>query len=350
MISGNSPTRTLTIITTNSCTANCAHCLMNSRPDRAGELTANDIVDTYRAATRSHKLDVVVFSGGEPTTLGEHLLEAIAQVNFGGTRTRMVTNCGWATDDATARSVITELRLAGLDEINFSVDDFHAVWVPLDNVSRAWSASRGVGFESVVANVAEGPRSRITADSLFQELAGQKSIVDSDDPLPAPANDGTRYLISRSQISRLGRGRALRVEYVRPSATTELPGGACHLADPGSVLTASGKVAVCCGVDADSNSVLSGLSIREHPWDHAVIELQGDIIIRGLRGLGPRYLILLAESLGAPSVARRPPYGNLCEACEALTLSPAAIAKLRENPGAVEIGLAALHARGGQLA
>lgn len=53
------------------------------------------------------------------------------------------------------------------------MDDFHAVWVPVQNVLNAWRASHGVGFGSVAIAVAEGPKSRVTCESV-KELLGEE--------------------------------------------------------------------------------------------------------------------------------------------------------------------------------
>ncbi|MDQ1289131.1 MAG: hypothetical protein QG622_2697 [Actinomycetota bacterium] len=330
--------RLLTFITTDVCTARCASCLMRSGPGATDTLRAEDMIRVFDQVLAERPPTVVVFSGGEPTTLGDDLLEAIAHVSLTGVMTRIVTNAGWASDTEAARSMVEVLRGAGLAELNVSTDDFHARWISPDHVVNAWRASRGAGFTSVVVNVGEGPRSRITAERVRDVLGSPVPDVvdDAEKILPEPDPDGTRYFVVRSRLSRLGRGASLRTDYLSPPLSDTLPGGACDLVDPGSVVTAGGRVAVCCGSAPGGNPVLSGGDVTARPWAPAVAELGADVVVRGLRELGPGPLWELAESWGCTTLTPRPPYGNLCEVCEQLTTSPEAVRTLRRNAAALD--------------
>jgi MoaA/NifB/PqqE/SkfB family radical SAM enzyme len=107
----------ITIMTTSECNARCAHCSVSSGPDRQDALTASDIIAAIDAITSYAPLRLVVFAGGEPTLLGEDLLDAIAHVDSKGIATRIVSNASWATTEELARAMLIELREAGLDSM-----------------------------------------------------------------------------------------------------------------------------------------------------------------------------------------------------------------------------------------
>src|SRR4051812_24027131 len=112
----------LTVLGTSRCTAACAHCSMNSGPDRRERLSAETITRVIAELCVVQPLRVVIFAGGEPTLLGEELLDAIAFASNRGILTRIVTNASWASSEARARRRLVSLREAGLHEVNISAD------------------------------------------------------------------------------------------------------------------------------------------------------------------------------------------------------------------------------------
>ena len=98
---------------------------------------------------------VVVFTGGECTLLGDDLLEAIAYANSLGLFTRIVTNAWWAKSERDAETFLDELKSCGLDEINISCDDFHAEYIPLENVRNLWNSAKTMGFKLSALRSAE---------------------------------------------------------------------------------------------------------------------------------------------------------------------------------------------------
>ena len=83
---------------------------------------------------------LVVFSGGEPTLLGDDLFEGIAYAHERRLLTRVVTNGFWGKSPEAAAAFVDRLIGAGLSEINISVDDLHQKYVPLWRVRNAYLA------------------------------------------------------------------------------------------------------------------------------------------------------------------------------------------------------------------
>jgi len=257
----------MTVMTTSSCTARCAHCLVRSGPERDDTLNYDQIVAAVEQTHTAGRLAVVVFAGGEPTSLGDELLDAIAYVNSLGIGTRLVTNASWATDEHSAAAMVRQLREAGLDEINFSADDFHLPFIPLQCVVNAWHACKGVGFRSVVIALSCGPGSKVTPERV-QEAIGERVPLTYDDRgdlrgMPAASADGTTYLIANNNIYRIGRGRRLRERYVSYPATQEHLERPCPWAVRSAALSPKNHLVACCGIEAEHNEVLDFGTVGE---------------------------------------------------------------------------------------
>jgi hypothetical protein len=335
--------RELTILTTSECDAHCAHCLMRSGPKRHDTLTFANIIETVEAAHAAKPLQTVVFAGGEPTLLKDTLLDAIAHVSSLGILTRVVTNAGWATTPEQAREVVNGLREAGLDEINYSADDFHLPWIPLDNVVNAWRASKGVGFVSVVIALSCGPASKINPSVMMAALREEVPLVYDDNgqmkEFPPPASDGTCYLISNTHIYRIGRGRRLRQSYARFSDDDRALDRPCPWAVDSAALSAQNHLVACCGIEAEGNEVLDFGRRAEAGVTDLVARANDDPLVLAISALGPSYLMKRAQQLD-PSLSFRPRYSAICEICEDVTSNPQAVAALRANANVIKADLA----------
>jgi hypothetical protein len=78
------------------------------------------------------------------------LIESIRHASRRGYITRCVSNAYWATSLSAAKKVMTDVKAAGLAEINFSVGDNHLKFVPLDNVRNAVNAACEANLTTVV--------------------------------------------------------------------------------------------------------------------------------------------------------------------------------------------------------
>jgi hypothetical protein len=340
----------MTILTTSECDAQCAHCLMRSGPKRHDTLTLADIIDTVESAHAANPLGTVVFAGGEPTLLKDTLLDAIAHVGGLGIGTRLVTNAGWAPEPEQATGVVTQLREAGLDEINFSADDFHLPWIPLANVVNAWQASKGVGFQSVVIALSCGPGSKLGPETMMAALGEDVPLIYDDEgqmmDFPPPAADGTSYLIANNYIYRIGRGRRLRQSYVRFPTEDKALDRPCPWAVRSSALSAKNHLVACCGIEAEGNEVLDFGRRADASVTDLIARANDDPLVLSIAALGPSYLMKRAQEFDA-SLTFRPRYSAICEICEDVTTNPQAVAALRANASVLKTDLAS--ARIGKL-
>lgn len=125
---------------------------------------------------KEYDVKMIVFTGGESTLLGEDLFRTIRYCTLNFLKTRLVTNAFWATSLERAQRYIEKFRSVGLTEINFSVDDYHEPFVPLENIRNAWQACKGAGFESVILANSHGNNDKIVP-AYIQEFLGEKIEV-----------------------------------------------------------------------------------------------------------------------------------------------------------------------------
>lgn len=159
--------RTLSIMPTWKCTAECGHCGTLSSPRERTSLSLDVMLSAIdEAADLGYQ--VVVFTGGEPTLAGRSLLTAIRRAASYGMTTRIVTNCYWAAKDVTAKRRADSFVRAGLREINFSTGDQHARFVPVENVLRATRAAIEAGLRTIIIMVETVKDRNITKQTIAQ--------------------------------------------------------------------------------------------------------------------------------------------------------------------------------------
>jgi hypothetical protein len=324
----------ITIMTTTWCNAHCDHCLAEAGPERKDRVTLEQMKSCIASVHSRYPLKVVVFTGGECSWLGEDLLSAIAYCDSLGIITRIVTNAYWATSEKNARKRLTELREAGLQEINFSVDDFHQAYISIDHIRNAWLASKGMGFLSVVIANTVGPQSKITPEFLRDVLGEDVPIVETGRrparKLPPFSEDGTLYFISKARLSRIGRARRyLTDDDFILSEHSKLAGPCCDMLN-NITITASNHLAACCGAEALGNSVIDLGNLSDTDPVDILLRADQNVIVNALALFGPVALLKFAK-LVEPSIKFNDRYSSMCDLCEDVCRRPDVIEALRNN-------------------
>jgi MoaA/NifB/PqqE/SkfB family radical SAM enzyme len=108
--------RTLSVMPTFRCPAECGHCGTMSSPRERTVLSLESILSAIDQAAELG-YEVVVFTGGEPTLARRPLLTALQRATDLGLITRVVTNGYWARTAKAADRTMAQLVGAGLREI-----------------------------------------------------------------------------------------------------------------------------------------------------------------------------------------------------------------------------------------
>lgn len=323
----------VTFLVTSTCTARCAHCSVNSAPDRRDRLDFQRIRRSLDSLAGRGGLRTVIFAGGEPTLLKDHLFESIAYAGSLGLSTRLVTNVAYATSVERARATLLALREAGLDELNISADDYHLPYVPLDNIVNAWRAAKSIGFETVLAACAVGRSSRLTGAGLLEALDDPEARLicaeDELDTVPRQA-DGTIYVVYETELQRLGRfHRELDPGEVEDIDWRSMEGG-CRYAGVSPAVSPKNHLLACCGFEAEHNRILDFGALDAEPALPLLDRAFGDLLVRCIAQKGPQFLASFVEERSRMSPLRGR-YGSMCELCEDVTGNPQAVALLREH-------------------
>jgi len=325
----------LTVLLTSRCNASCDHCCMNSGPSRDETLDGQTAVDAISDLFDKFPLKVVVFAGGEPTLVKDALHSGIKYCRSLGVVTRIVTNASWATSFPRARKTIEQLRNSGLDEINFSADDFHLPYVPLENIIRAWKATKGAGFSSVIIANGSSHGSIVTPRFLMRQLAEDLQTRFSESGIAIkvgmPSSDGTLYGISNTRFQKLARARDRISSVVFQDVDNwEAIGGGCNHVLKSPALSPKGHLLACCGFELEGNPILD-LGPVAYSSASALIEAGNRApILKAIAFLGPTYLKEVIERFD-PNVIFPKSYGSVCEICQSIVQNPRAINALECN-------------------
>ncbi len=152
--------RALGLTLTYRCNASCDHCYNVSGPSRSPAClgwseTSDHLEDWVLAGVTD-----VGLSGGEPFLYPERVVELVRHLKR--LRVPLVspfTNGAWGADAARAARILSELRDAGFgdspkDQIKISTGDFHAPFVPLDDVLRLAGLHHAILGTRVILDVA----------------------------------------------------------------------------------------------------------------------------------------------------------------------------------------------------
>ncbi len=143
---------TATFLTTYRCTAMCTECSLRCSPyDDSPILSFEQFADHLsRILKVLPSIRLVVFTGGEPFLMGHGLDKSISHCKKQNLRTRIVSNAYWAKDEEVAFARLSQLKEAGLSEINFSTGSEHQQYVSIENIINAVLAAAKLDMLALV--------------------------------------------------------------------------------------------------------------------------------------------------------------------------------------------------------
>lgn len=129
-----------------SCNATCDHCLIQSNPRRRQKLNPEIATEILRqgAAYGKSFLDL---SGGEMMLHPKEVMEVASAARDLGYYVCLNTNAFWARTPATARSILADLKAAGLRAVFPSASAYHLKYVPLERIKFLREACRELDVE-----------------------------------------------------------------------------------------------------------------------------------------------------------------------------------------------------------
>jgi organic radical activating enzyme len=297
------PARTLSIMPTWQCNASCANCGTYSHPKNKNHLKSEDVFSAIKKA-KEDDIQIVVFTGGEATLKLPDLLRYIEYSTSLGIATRLVSNCWWAKTISLADKTLSQLKIAGLHEINFSTGDEHTKFVSLNTVANAVIKSVEYGFHPyVMIELTEG--ARVTKEHLTQALEIKNfskhdhlTFIESPwtpvDPFTTEKYDKKLYANKSNSANR----------------------GGCDSLFTTPTLQANGALAACCGIGMQQiDSLHMGSYHPEMPsFNTQCAKAEQDIFKLLVKHFGPEHTIAMAAEFNG-SILWENMYAHKCQAC-----------------------------------
>lgn len=167
---------TLSIIRTFKCTAACTNCCFECTPKRNETLKTEDVTRQINYICEHFpSIHTIVITGGETLIDIDATLEIVRIGKQNGLSTRIVTNGFWANNEKSAMDIISQCKLSGLDEINFSTGDEHQCYVKIENICKGVNAALKHGIR-VAINLETSMNSIFSKSSLVKKLSKDKNI------------------------------------------------------------------------------------------------------------------------------------------------------------------------------
>lgn len=266
---------------------------------------------------------LVVFSGGEPTLLGDDLFAAIAYAKQRGRLTRVVTNGWWGKTPEAADAFLGRLIDAGLHEINISLDDFHQEWIPLESVKNAFLACVRRKFRCLLAHKVLR-NARVTKEHL-EEVFGVELVQ---------WEQGREYTADE-EYRLIGTGVVIPVgpkpdEYSPAELTYGQFRGGCSSVLRDVIIGANHQFLPCCGIVTKNLPELTFGDLREKPLIDAIDEANRDLMVNWLALEGPSGI---AEYVAkkSPEVPFDRRYTGICHLCNEVLTRPDVRQVIAEN-------------------
>lgn len=306
--------RTLSVMPTYKCTAECTHCGTLSGRSEQHWLGLENMLAAIDQAAEQKDYRVVVFTGGEPTLAGNDLYTAIRHAHERGLSTRVVSNAYWASSAAVAERMIAKLVDAGLKEINFSTGDEHARFVPLENVVRAAAAAAASPLSAIVVMVETVRERRITAQML--EAREDFAAIRRNFPHKRLEVLESPWMPLEPTVTNTYRDGAT---VNRENVATRT---GCSSILSTTAVQADGRIGACCGLGMRTVPELQIGRVGQTTIAEADQAAEDDLLKRWIRVEGPERILAWASDHD-PRIEWENMYAHRCQACMRLYKDPA---------------------------
>jgi len=185
----------LELTLTRKCNSQCIHCQADASPFRNDVMDVKDAHNYLTEATTVSNIKSFMVFGGEPMLYPERTTAVFLKAHqLGIPQIEIITNGVWGRDKETAEKLAIELKNAGLNKVNISVDGFHVRRIPLKCPRNAALALLKAGIENVEWNVAVVES--IDAENEYDKKT--KELLKELEPIGLDANMVKIMLVGRA--------------------------------------------------------------------------------------------------------------------------------------------------------
>lgn len=292
-----------------TCNLACAHCIVESSPQRTERLSVDEVREALLSARDAGKKHVT-FSGGEVFLYPKQMCEVIAYGRDLGLVVDVESNAFWARDERTARRKLAPFVEAGISGLSLSADAYHVAYFPVQRTIEAARAAREAGL---VTEINFCPSEQPEVDARIRN-----ALAEAGEPF-----------IENELLDR-GRGKDLHSIVVR-RRVADLP-------DCTSLTTtvhATGDIYACCELDVSTDAmkrtpVFLG-SIRSGRDTRAERDERERLLTEFYTPGSPIYFRRMVEEHEAFRDVADESFGNICDFCVRTLSDPVKVAALRER-------------------
>jgi hypothetical protein len=300
--------QTLVLSVTFKCPIVCRYCGVHAGPHRKTRMSLEFITRVIDESYSFGVLELVVFTGGEPFLLGKDLYSAVDYAAKKGLKTRIVTSAYWATSPERAYQTLRRLNDHGLTEINYSCDDFHQEYVPLERIKWANEAASKVGLPALIA--CKGlANSRITPQYLEEYFGTELTRFK-----PGQKNPKNNVISYGVTVPVGWQSQLLVDEDLLWNENLDCWKTLCSSVLERIVITPQGKVAICCGIGSNEIPETIVGDVNDKPLLEILMSANKDLIVNWLALEGP-YGIMRFVQDRRPEIKFRDRYVNICHLC-----------------------------------
>jgi hypothetical protein len=325
------------------CNAKCAHCIVDSGPQRTERMSMRLAGELIDGAEDVPRLRTVVFSGGESFVYLEDVLQLCARARERGMQTRIISNAFWARSPQAAAAVIERLVDRCVDQLVVSFGDFHREYIPAARVRNVFlGAQRASRAPLIVYSTVNA--SRVEDDEVMQagECAWPSRVLRSilaygfspDECVPLRvavqrAGELTgeerarfkramvheRALVNWESVGLGGRASRLLGGQIPLDPIDDCVGPQCSAVGRQVTSTTGGHVYPCCSVWTSYPAHAFGVAKTAADLGRLVGDMNRDALVRFIHERGPGPLLTELRRTGA----RLPDaYSDICHMCQTL--------------------------------
>lgn len=304
--------KSICFLTTYNCNARCSFC--ECGPKERDRLSLEDMTRLIDESLALGTVGQVVFSGGEPTLLGEDLFTAIRYAHERKMLTRVVTNGFWGKSPEYALEFVDRLIDAGLSEINISVDDLHQKYVPFWRIKNAFLACYERQFPCLIAHKQD--RNSVITKAYIEAEVGVELL--NFDPTRSYTRAENCRLISTGAVIPITREAEQADPEQMLSSNWKLN---CASVLRDIIVGARGNFLPCCGIVTKDLPELTRQNLREHSLIDAIDDANRDLLLNWIAIEGPWAIAQFVQGID-PEITFRDRYAGICHICNDVLTRP----------------------------
>ncbi len=278
----------LILVYTLKCNAACKICCFHCDPTQKEKMDFDTASDYIRQAADTKVIDEISITGGEALLYYNEIMELIALSHSYHLSVYLTTNAYWANSIENAVQMLTELKNKGVTFLRISTDEFHADYIPHQNIENL-----------IIAN------QKINLPMRFQSVITKKTTAEQ--PLEKKY---TEYTWEKGICQPIGRAEEIIPweDYIYNDYS-----GKCTLADVLTIMP-DGSVYPCCSQGLDMNILKIG-SAKEKTLEELIKAKEKNEYLTVITNIGPKLLKQEGENKGNYLSRYRSDYVSMCDLC-----------------------------------